>query len=35
MSARLGRLVVAFWLALASAAIIGGRLVRRAWTHSC
>jgi hypothetical protein len=27
------RLVVAFWLALANAAIICGRLVRRAWTH--
>ena len=27
------RLVVEFWLALASAAIICGRLVRRAWTH--
>jgi transposase len=27
------RLVVAFWLALASAVIVGGRLVRRAWTH--
>jgi transposase len=27
------RLVVAFWLALASAAIICGRLLRRAWTH--
>jgi transposase len=27
------RLVVAFWLALASAAIVCGRLVRRAWTH--
>jgi transposase len=26
------RLVVEFWLALASAAIVGGRLVRRAWT---
>ena len=25
--------VVEFWLALASAAIICGRLVRRAWTH--
>jgi hypothetical protein len=24
--------VVAFWLALAAAAIVGGRLVRRAWT---
>jgi hypothetical protein len=28
------RTVVAFWLALASAAIVGGRLVRGAWTHS-
>jgi transposase len=27
------RLVVAFWLALASAVILCGRLVRRAWTH--
>jgi hypothetical protein len=27
------RLVVEFWLALASAAIICGRLLRRAWTH--
>jgi len=27
------RLVVEFWLALASAVIICGRLVRRAWTH--
>ena len=27
------RLVVEFWLVLASAAIICGRLVRRAWTH--
>jgi hypothetical protein len=27
------RLVVAFWLALANAAIVCGRLVRRAWTH--
>ena len=27
------RLVVQFWLALASAAIVCGRLVRRAWTH--
>ena len=27
------RLVVEFWLALANAAIICGRLVRRAWTH--
>jgi transposase len=27
------RLVVAFWLALASAALVCGRLVRRAWTH--
>jgi transposase len=27
------RLVVEFWLALASAAIVCGRLVRRAWTH--
>jgi transposase len=27
------RLVVAFWLALASAAIVCGRLVRRAWTN--
>jgi transposase len=27
------RLVVAFWLALASAVIVCGRLVRRAWTH--
>jgi transposase len=27
------RLVVAFWLALASAAIVCGQLVRRAWTH--
>jgi hypothetical protein len=26
------RLVVEFWLALASAVIVGGRLVRRAWT---
>ena len=26
------RLVVAFWLALASAAIVCGRLIRRAWT---
>jgi IS5 family transposase len=26
------RLVVAFWLALANAAIVCGRLVRRAWT---
>jgi hypothetical protein len=25
--------VVAFWLALASAIIVCGRLVRRAWTH--
>jgi hypothetical protein len=27
------RRVVAFWLALANAAIVLGRLVRRAWTH--
>jgi hypothetical protein len=27
------RLVVEFWLALANAAIVCGRLVRRAWTH--
>jgi transposase len=27
------RLVVQFWLALASAVIVCGRLVRRAWTH--
>jgi transposase len=27
------RLVVEFWLALASATIVCGRLVRRAWTH--
>jgi transposase len=27
------RLVVAFWLALASAVIVCGRLIRRAWTH--
>jgi hypothetical protein len=27
------RLVVGFWLALAGAAIVCGRLVRRAWTH--
>jgi transposase len=27
------RLLVAFWLALASAVIVCGRLVRRAWTH--
>jgi transposase len=27
------RLVVAFWLALAGAAIVCGRLLRRAWTH--
>jgi transposase len=27
------RLVVEFWLALASAVIVCGRLVRRAWTH--
>jgi transposase len=27
------RLVVAFWLALVSAVIVGGRLIRRAWTH--
>ena len=27
------RLVVAFWLALASAVIVCGRLVHRAWTH--
>jgi len=27
------RLVVQFWLALASAVIVLGRLVRRAWTH--
>jgi hypothetical protein len=27
------RLVVQFWLALASAAIVCGRLVRRAWTQ--
>jgi hypothetical protein len=27
------RLVVEFWLALALAAIVCGRLVRRAWTH--
>jgi hypothetical protein len=26
------RLVVAFWLALANAAVVCGRLVRRAWT---
>ena len=26
------RLVVAFWLALASAVIVCGRLIRRAWT---
>jgi hypothetical protein len=29
------RLVVELWLALANAAIVGGRLVRRAWTCSC
>jgi hypothetical protein len=27
------RLVVQFWLALANAAIVCGRLLRRAWTH--
>jgi hypothetical protein len=27
------RTVVAFWLALASAAIVCGRLIRRAWIH--
>jgi Transposase DDE domain len=27
------RVVVAFWLALAGAAIVCGRLLRRAWTH--
>jgi hypothetical protein len=27
------RIVVEFWLALANAAIVCGRLVRRAWTH--
>jgi hypothetical protein len=27
------RTVVEFWLALASAAIVCGRLIRRAWTH--
>jgi hypothetical protein len=27
------RLVVAFWLALAAAVIVCGRLIRRAWTH--
>jgi len=27
------RLVVQFWLALASAALVCGRLIRRAWTH--
>ena len=27
------RLVVEFWLALANAAVVCGRLVRRAWTH--
>ena len=27
------RLVVEFWLALANAVIVCGRLVRRAWTH--
>jgi hypothetical protein len=27
------RLVVEFWLALASAVIVCGRLVRRTWTH--
>lgn len=27
------RLVVEFWLALAAAAIVCGRLIRRAWTH--
>jgi hypothetical protein len=27
------RLVVGFWLALASAVIVLGRLIRRAWTH--
>jgi hypothetical protein len=27
------RLVVAFWLALATAAIVVGRLLRRGWTH--
>jgi hypothetical protein len=27
------RLVVAFWLALANAVIVCGRLIRRAWTH--
>jgi hypothetical protein len=27
------RLVVELWLALANAAIVCGRLVRRAWTH--
>jgi hypothetical protein len=26
------RVVVGFWLALADAAIVGGRLLRRAWT---
>jgi hypothetical protein len=27
------RTVVEFWLALANAAVVCGRLVRRAWTH--
>jgi hypothetical protein len=27
------RLVVEFWLALVSAVVVGGRLIRRAWTH--
>jgi hypothetical protein len=27
------RLVVEFWLALVSAVIVCGRLLRRAWTH--
>jgi hypothetical protein len=27
------RIVVEFWLALANAAVVGGRLVRRAWTQ--
>jgi len=27
------RVVVEFWLALANAAVVCGRLVRRAWTH--
>jgi hypothetical protein len=29
------RIVVQFWLALAAAAIVCGRLVRRAWTSYC